>query len=75
MIIADMHTHSSFSTDSTESMMKMAKAAAEKGLRTICLTEHLDYDYPCGEFQLDTAAYHDELMRVKIGRASCRERV
>lgn len=65
MIIADMHTHSSFSTDSTESMMKMAKAAAEKGLRTICLTEHLDYDYPGGEFQLDTAAYHDELMRVK----------
>lgn len=65
MIVSDFHTHSSFSTDSTEPLMEMAKAAAEKGLRTICLTEHLDYDYPGGEFQLDTAAYREELMRVK----------
>lgn len=65
MIIADMHTHSSFSTDSTEPLMEMARSAVEKGLRTICLTEHLDYDYPGGEFQLDTAAYREELLRAK----------
>lgn len=65
MIIADQHTHSSFSTDSTEPLIEMAGSAAEKGLRTICLTEHLDYDYPGGEFQLDTEAYRAELMRVK----------
>ena len=65
MIAADFHTHSSFSTDSTEPLIEMAKAAAEKGLRTICLTEHMDYDYPCGEFLLDTEAYRAELMRVK----------
>lgn len=65
MIVADFHTHSSFSTDSTEPLIEMAKAAAEKGLRTICLTEHLDYDYPGGEFLLDTEAYRAELMRVK----------
>ena len=65
MIAADFHTHSSFSTDSTEPLIEMAKAAAEKGLRTICLTEHMDYDYPGGEFLLDTGAYRAELMRVK----------
>jgi len=65
MIKADLHTHSSFSTDSSEPLIEMAKAAAEKGLRTICLTEHLDYDYPGGEFQLDADAYRAELMRVR----------
>lgn len=65
MITADIHTHSSFSDDSTEPLIEMAKTAAEKGLRVICLTEHLDYDYPSGEFLLDAAAYREELMRVK----------
>lgn len=65
MIVADFHTHSSFSTDSTEPLIEMAKAAAEKGLRTICLTEHMDYDYPGGEFLLDTEAYRAEHMRVR----------
>lgn len=65
MITADFHTHSSFSSDSSEPLIEMAKSAAEKGLRTICLTEHMDYDYPGGEFLLDTEAYRAELMRVK----------
>lgn len=65
MIYSDFHTHSLFSSDSTEPLSEMAKAAYEKGLRTICLTEHMDYDYPGGDFLLDTAAYREELMRVK----------
>ena len=65
MIKADFHTHSFFSTDSNEPLIEMAKTAIEKGLRTICLTEHLDYDYPGGEFRLDTEAYRAELMRVR----------
>ncbi|MCM1165570.1 MAG: histidinol-phosphatase HisJ family protein [Ruminococcus sp.] len=65
MIYADQHTHSSFSSDSAEPLAETAKAASEKGLKTICLTEHLDLDYPTGEFRLDTAAYRAELMRVR----------
>lgn len=65
MITADLHTHSSFSSDSDESLLGMANAAAEKGLEVICLTEHFDPDYPGGEFRLDTAAYRAELMRVR----------
>lgn len=65
MITADLHTHSSFSSDSTEPLLEMALSAAEKGLKTICLTEHFDPDYPGGEFRLDTAAYRAELERVR----------
>lgn len=65
MITADFHTHSSFSSDSDEPLLEMAKAAADKGLRTVCFTEHLDYDYPGGEFLLDAAAYRGELLRVR----------
>lgn len=66
MITADVHTHSSFSTDSTEPLRELALAALEKGLKTLCLTEHHDFDYPePGEFQLDVPAYYAELSRVR----------
>lgn len=65
MITADLHTHSSFSTDSSEPLFEMAESAVRKGLKTLCLTEHMDFDYPTGEFQLDTRAYREELLRVR----------
>ena len=65
MIKTDMHTHSSFSSDSEEPLFEMAKAAAEKGLSTLCLTEHQDFDYPTGEFTLNVPEYRKELFRVK----------
>ncbi len=65
MITADLHTHTSFSTDSDESLLNAAAQAEKKGLRTLCVTEHIDLDYPGGEFMLDTRAYREELMRVK----------
>lgn len=65
MITADLHTHTSFSTDSDAPLEQMAQTALEKGLKTICFTEHMDFDYPGGEFFLDTSAYRKELLRVK----------
>ena len=65
MIKADLHTHSSFSTDSDEPLESIAHSAMEKGLKTLCVTEHMDFDYPNGEFILDTAAYKAELERVR----------
>ena len=65
MITADLHSHTSFSTDSDEPLELAAKAALERGLKTLCITEHMDYDYPDGEFLLDTAAYRAELMRIR----------
>lgn len=66
MILADLHTHSSFSTDSDEPLREMARAALGKGLKTLCLTEHHDFDHPhTGDFLLDVPAYREELMKVK----------
>lgn len=65
MINVDLHTHSSFSSDSDEKMSEMARSAFQKGLKTLCLTEHMDFDYPTGEFQLDVQSYYNELLRVR----------
>lgn len=66
MMIADVHTHSGFSSDSEEPLRNIVKAALDKGLKTVCLTEHQDFDYPTpGEFMLDVPAYREELLRVR----------
>lgn len=65
MITADFHLHTSFSSDSEERLEAAVAAAAQKGLKTLCITEHMDMDYPTGEFDLDTTAYQRELIRVK----------
>lgn len=65
MISADFHTHTTFSTDGTQALEEMAQSAFEKGLKTICFTEHNDFDYPDGEFLLDTEAYRNELFSVR----------
>lgn len=66
MITADVHTHSSFSTDSDEPLRELAEAAVRKGLKTLCVTEHHDFDYPTpGEFLLDVPRYREELLRVR----------
>lgn len=46
MIIADYHVHSDFSSDSKAPMEEMVKKAISLGLKRICFTDHMDYDYP-----------------------------
>lgn len=65
MIKADQHVHSSFSSDSEEKLENAVLAAINAGLRTLCITEHMDMDYPTGEFMLDTEAYRAEYLRLK----------
>lgn len=65
MITADFHAHTLFSTDSDEQMERAAEAAINAGLKTLCITEHMDFDYPGGEFILDTEKYTQEYRRVK----------
>lgn len=64
-MIADSHIHTSFSTDSAAPMEEMVKKAADLGMKSICLTDHYDMDYPTGEFQLDTEAYLKEAERLR----------
>lgn len=42
MYLANYHTHSRISPDSSTPMAKMAKAAVDMGLHEICFTDHVD---------------------------------
>ena len=69
MIHADQHTHSSFSTDSQASPEEMLQGAITKGLTHLCLTDHMDLDYPTDkpyqEFVFDPKKYFAALTPLK----------
>lgn len=46
MIISDCHIHSSISSDSDTKMSLMIQSAIDKGIKLLCFTEHMDYDFP-----------------------------
>lgn len=70
-ILSDSHMHTVFSTDSEASVRSMLDAAEAKGLRSVCLTDHMDFDFPPQEeadklegkvlFQFDVDTYFDSL--------------
>ena len=49
-ITADYHIHTYFSGDSDAPMEQMIQNAITKGLKRICFTEHMDYDFPYQPF-------------------------
>lgn len=60
MITADYHVHSEFSSDSQAPMEAMIEKALQLGLKKICFTDHMDYDYPPVsdlDFMFDPEAY------------------
>lgn len=67
MIIADFHTHSSNSGDCDVPMYMQIESAINKGIKYLCITEHMDYDFPKApdedvSFILDTDTYYDEYL-------------
>ena len=66
----DTHMHTAFSTDSEASPESMIKASIELGLGGICITDHMDYDYPKEhpedepEFILDTPVYFPTIQKL-----------
>jgi len=68
-ILSDFHTHSLFSSDSSAKPEEIIKAAAAKGLASICFTEHNDYDYPPENgqvmFNLDFDRYYSYIDAVR----------
>lgn len=74
MIIADMHTHSSFSGDSETLMEEQLKKAIELGLKHYCFTDHEDLYYPevqddngdpVNIFNLDIPAYLSKIKELR----------
>lgn len=67
MITSDFHLHTNFSNDSNTLPEHQIQAAISHQLSHICITDHEDFGYPTGEFQLDIPAYTSqmELLREK----------
>ena len=66
MIICDFHNHTNFSADSKSSPESMLEGAIRLGLSYLCMTDHMDLDFPYPEydFTFSVADYfkkHDEL--------------
>ena len=67
MIISDCHMHTTYSSDGKSDMESMILASIEKGLKTICFTEHNDHGagfYEGGDYVVDTDAYFEGYKRL-----------
>lgn len=68
MIYSDFHLHTTFSGDGETSMKDMIERGIALGLKTMCFTEHMDFDYDpdCDvDFLLDTQSYYDAFLEYK----------
>ena len=67
MIKADFHMHTSFSSDSETMPEKMVEEAIRMGLKTICFTDHQDFDFPGEEtlFLFDTDTYFRKMKKLR----------
>ena len=67
MFLADHHTHSKYSADSSEEAEKLCLAAMSKGLSSIAITDHFDCDYD--EFEspmfFDVEKRREEILSLK----------
>ncbi|MFZ3577591.1 histidinol-phosphatase HisJ family protein [Virgibacillus sp. DJP39] len=63
----DYHVHSNYSADCNTPMEKSIQRAVELGLREICFTEHIDYEYPDEtiDFDLDLRSYDKQIMQLQ----------
>ena len=72
-IKADFHLHSDFSGDSTSPMEFMIQQGIANGLEFMCMTEHMDKDYPSeadADFNLDTDRYFARYQQLQSQYAS-----
>ncbi len=69
MIKADYHFHSEFSSDSNTPIREQFEAGIKKGLKIMCVTDHLDYDWPDDpegfDFLLDLDSYFKTIDSLK----------
>lgn len=66
-IQADYHVHTSFSGDCDIAPKIMVERALSLGLTHLCITDHMDYDFPDGDmcFEFDPRIYFDQLQLLK----------
>lgn len=59
----DYHIHSRFSFDSTTELEENIASAIKKGIKEICFTDHIDYDFDCAgsDSVFDFVEYFNEI--------------
>ena len=62
---ADFHMHTCFSNDSDSAPEEMIQASIQKGLKTICITDHHELDYIEPGWELDLERYHKKLYEIQ----------
>ena len=71
-LTADYHLHSSFSGDSDTPMEQMIERGIALGLKHICFTDHMDYEYPKQymeeglSFEFDVDTYFNAIKKLQI---------
>lgn len=70
MIKYDLHVHTEFSSDSEEKVENQLEEAISKGLKGVCITDHLDLEFPEKEasgmdFLFDVDSYFEKLDRLR----------
>lgn len=70
MIQSDNHVHTNFSSDSKEPLEQMLQQAQRIHLTSICITDHMDYDFPDmgngATFQFEPEAYLDAIEQARL---------
>lgn len=61
----DFHVHTGFSYDSESAPEDMIQSAIQKGLQTICITDHHDLDYMEPGWEVEFEPYFKTLNRLK----------
>ena len=67
----DFHVHTSFSKDSEANPEVMIQAAIQKGIKTICITDHLDLDFAEPGFEIDFEKYFSVLNMLQKKYSAC----
>ncbi len=77
MKISDYHIHSYYSSDSSETPENIVKAAIDKGLYSICFTDHMDLDWPesMREPIEDEMGTDGQILKRKLNRLSANEKL
>lgn len=64
----DYHVHSEFSADCSTSMERTIEKAIDIGLKELCFTDHIDYDYPDSDwvFEFDLKEYDTKIKELQM---------
>ena len=65
-MLADFHIHTCFSGDSEANVDSIIQRAISKGLKHIAITDHNDFEFEDGKFELDIEKYYEYMTNKKI---------